>query len=214
MDIICAAELAEFTIGAAEDHIGCMAVFGDWRLIKIFRKRKLKICVFYSQKEETYCLVNPGTEFGFTRTFLDNCVNNLLQPFGASSDMKNSLFFAEKFYKKHKKKKIIFVGHSKGGAEAMANAVSVNCDCIVFNPAVVNLRAYGLEKKRQQYTAKMLSFVVEGEFLSVFRNRKKNELAQNHFLPAPYKSRKRSDRFNNHTMYAVCRALRSDFKDI
>ena len=58
---------------------------------------------------------------------------------------------------------ITFVGHSKGGAEALANAKATNKDVIVFNPAIPNYKRYGLRKK---YTAKAESYVVKGEILS------------------------------------------------
>jgi hypothetical protein len=56
---------------------------------------------------------------------------------------------------------LTFVGHSKGGAEAAANAVATNRDAYVFNPAAVNLKAYGLNSRN--YTASMTAFVVNGD---------------------------------------------------
>jgi len=46
----------------------------------------------------------------------------LKQPFGKSEDMKNSLAFVEEFMKNNPSINVTFVGHSKGGAEAAANA--------------------------------------------------------------------------------------------
>lgn len=61
-------------------------------------------------------------------------------------------------------KKITFVGHSKGGAEAAAAAVATNRDAILFNPANTNLKDYGLDGNR--YTGNMVQYVVENEILS------------------------------------------------
>lgn len=59
---------------------------------------------------------------------------------------------------------ITMVGHSKGGAEAAANAVASNTNAIIFNPATVNLSAYGL--KSSEYRASMTAFIVRGDILN------------------------------------------------
>ena len=203
-----AAIMAEYAIGAKEEHCKKAVVSGDWMLVKIYKKRKLKICVYYSESGREYCVVNPGTVFGFTATCFDNFLNNFLQPFGLSWDMWHSLAFAESFCRKHKKQKITFVGHSKGGAEAMANAVVTNRNCIVFNPAVVYYKPYGLRKKREQYTALISAYFVEGEFLTgVLQKRQKRIIKDHVMLPSQYKRGSRMAAFKNHTMYAVNRAL-------
>ena len=77
--------------------------------------------------------------------------------------MNAALNAAVEFVEDHFDSEITFVGHSKGGAEAAANAIMTNRDCIIFNPAAVNLGAYGLSAGG--YTAHMSIFVVEGEIL-------------------------------------------------
>ena len=52
--------------------------------------------------------------------------NNVLQVFGASSDMRASMSAADKFIKGNPNNEITFVGHSKSGAEAMGNAILTN----------------------------------------------------------------------------------------
>lgn len=59
---------------------------------------------------------------------------------------------------------ITMIGHSKGGAEAAANAVATNTNAFVFNPATVNLSAYGLNSST--YKADMIAYVVEGDVLN------------------------------------------------
>ena len=90
--------------------------------------------------------------------------NNFEQPFGQSKDMVDSIAFAKRFVNEHPNAHITFIGHSKGGAEAAANAVATNKDAIVFNPATVNLSAYGLSSNT--YSANMTTYVVEGEILN------------------------------------------------
>lgn len=58
---------------------------------------------------------------------------------------------------------ITFIGHSKGGEEAIANAVSTNSNAIVFDPATANLSKYNLDVNN--YTGNVTSYVVEGEIL-------------------------------------------------
>lgn len=64
----------------------------------------------------------------------------------------------------HSGYEVTMVGHSKGGAEAVANAVATNTDCIVFNPATTFLGSYGLSSKN--YSAEMYVYAVKGEPLT------------------------------------------------
>lgn len=59
---------------------------------------------------------------------------------------------------------ILFVGFSKGGAEAVANAVATNKPAIVFNPATVRLSAYDLDY--DNYDSEITKYVVDGEALN------------------------------------------------
>ena len=79
--------------------------------------------------------------------------------------MKESMEFATDFVEKHWDDEITFIGHSKGGAEATANALKLNKNCIVFNPATVNAVAYNLDSDK--YTANMTAYIVNGEALNM-----------------------------------------------
>jgi RHS repeat-associated protein len=108
-----------------------------------------------------YTLVNRGTVSW--SLFYSDIYNNLSQPIGLSNDMKASIQAAENFAKNNPYSRITFVGHSKGGAEAIANAVATGKDAIVFNPATAMLSEYGLDA--DAYEGKITSYVVEGEIL-------------------------------------------------
>ena len=84
---------------------------------------------------------------------------------GISTDMKEAISYAEGFVKTHSQE-ITFVGHSKGGGEAMANAVATNRNAITFNLAKANLPVYGLGQAKKAYSATMIHYVVEGEILN------------------------------------------------
>ena len=90
--------------------------------------------------------------------------NNFQQPFGNSNDMKASIAFAKEFVKNHPYSSVTFIGHSKGGAEAIANAVATNKNAIVFNPATAALDKYDLPI--EGYEGTVTSYVVQGEPLN------------------------------------------------
>jgi hypothetical protein len=106
-----------------------------------------------------YALVNKGS------STTSDWINNLQQPFGLSTDMWESIEYAKDFVENHWDDEVTFVGHSKGGAEAAANALRLNKNCIIFNPASVNASAYGLDPNN--YTASMTAYIVDGEILNM-----------------------------------------------
>ena len=58
-----------------------------------------------------YALVNKGT----SPTKLNNWLNNIAQPIGLSTDMKDSIKQSTKFVNAHKGNEITMVGHFKRG---------------------------------------------------------------------------------------------------
>ncbi len=140
--------------------------FGGWKLQRIITNEEgLKIGVYYRTLDEDvveYSLVNKGSTTG------GDWVNNFQQPFGISTDMKDSIREAKDFVASHSGNEVTMVGHSKGGAEAVANAVATNTNCIVFNPATTFLQSYGLTEK--DYTADMYVYAVAGEPLTTLES--------------------------------------------
>ncbi len=135
--------------------------FGRWMLADIMTNSEgLKIGVYSRTVDGVteYSLVNKGTNT------MGDWIDNIQQPFGVSNDMKDSILKAKEFVKKYKNNEITFVGHSKGGAEAAANAVATNKNSILFNPATVNLSAYNLNFG--EYSAEMNAYIVNGEILN------------------------------------------------
>lgn len=135
--------------------------FGGWQFLNFgINEEGLRIGIYIKDFDGVigYTIVNKGS-----RTKSD-WINNIQQPFGISDGMRRSIEFAEKFVKEHPDSPITFVGHSKGGGEALANAKATNRDAIVFNPAIPNYEFYGLENDK--YTAEATSYVLFGEALS------------------------------------------------
>ncbi len=140
------------------------------------------IGVYYRKRKghREYCLANKGTE----PRSLSDWINNAQQLFGYSGDMKYSIREAKKFVNKHTKNEITFVGHSKGGAEAAANAVKTNKNCIIFNPATVNLSAYGISSSG--YTSDMVAYIVKGDILHSVENAFSKPIGRIVYLPRQY----------------------------
>ena len=143
-----------------------------WKLKYIkTNEQGLKLGVYYYVDQAgiiSYALVSAGSSTDifddFDGVWDDWINNNFTQPFGYSLDMKDSIAYAKEYVACHPNSQITFIGHSKGGAEAAANAVATNKDCIIFNPATVSLSAYGLSS--DNYTSNMTAYIVKGEFLN------------------------------------------------
>ncbi len=76
------------------------------------------------------------------------------------------------------------VGHSKVGAEAAANAVASNKNSIIFNPATVNLEAYGLSASN--YSTSMTAFIVKGDILTDLERGFSKPIDKAVYLPQQY----------------------------
>ncbi len=166
-----AAEMADRsynTYDMSSDGLESRKVGDGWVLIDVWEGSEGLVIHIYVRGDgelssyagaKEYAFVNKGSS-----TWGDWC-NNFQQPFGWSTDMsesiENAVFFSNGDWGDYE---ITFIGHSKGGAEAAANAVATNRNAILFNPAAVALGEYGLNI--DTYTADMTVFVVNGEPLN------------------------------------------------
>ncbi len=141
-----------------------------WNLIDVKTGREGLRMGFYSKKHTDgtyeYAVVNRGTvnDHGLTQMKSD-WKNNIEQPFGLSADLKESMDNATYFVNQHPYTEITFIGHSKGGAEAAANAIKVNRYAIVFNPSPLSILSNNLYGSSTNYTCLINSYVVEGDVL-------------------------------------------------
>nr|WP_235715905.1 hypothetical protein [Acetivibrio cellulolyticus] len=184
----------------------------------IINDEGLKMGVYSRVKADgttEYSLVNKGT----TPTNFSDWVNNIQQPISYSDDMKDSISESTKFVNDHPNNEITMVGHSKGGAEATANAVATNKNCIIFNPATVNLSAYGLNTKG--YTANMTAYIVKGEILNNIFGSVSKPIGKVVYLPNQNKTPwwvqglsrdvvNLSNSIQNHLMGSVKKALKEE----
>lgn len=105
------------------------------------------------------------------------------------------------------------IGHSKGGAEAAANAVASNKNSIIFNPATVNLKAYGLNSSN--YKGSMTAFIVKGDILNGAEGWFSKPIGKAVYLPQQYRGGWRNlyqtsihDSIRNHSMGGVMKGLK------
>ncbi|MGQ3478931.1 hypothetical protein [Paenibacillus sp. TY11] len=125
--------------------------------------------------------------------------------------MKDSISKSSCFVANHKDSEITMMGHSKGGAEAIANAVANNKNAITFNPAVPSLGKYGLSNK--DYTASVTNYVVKDEILN--KTLGSVDTGTTVYLPTQYKinwwhsdAYKTWQMIRNHKMGSVKNALK------
>ena len=181
-------------------------LFGGWKLHgEPSYYPGLYICVFHRNIDgvDEYVVVNKGTALNFKSLMgIHNTVRdwteNILQPFGASWAMETSILFAENFVQDHPDAHITFVGHSKGGAEAAANAVATNSNAILFNPATVNFTVYGLNSNN--YTSEMAACVVSGEILETIFASISVPIDEKYSIDAPFYYRTALDK---HSINAI-----------
>jgi hypothetical protein len=78
-----------------------------------------------------YVVANKGTIWYDIRNWGDN----FTQPAGWSVDARLSISYARTVVQKYPNANITFIGHSKGGAEAILNGFATNRNVMAFNPA-------------------------------------------------------------------------------
>ena len=141
-----------------------------WRLIDVLHGREsMKMGIYIKDSDDwqnpsEYALVFRGSIIEFDIETVDVWKNNAEQLLSAkSADMWDAINYSVDFTSSHSQE-ITFVGHSKGGAEALAAAVATGKNAIVFNPAKPNLKDYNLSACN--YNGNATSYVVRGEILN------------------------------------------------
>ncbi len=155
----------DFSLEDSEDDRTVMG----WILIDEYRGRestKAGVYVRYDDMENPseYVIAFRGSTLKLNLETLYVWQNNVEQLFSSkSADMWDAINYSVDFANSHSQE-ITFVGHSKGGAEALSSAIATQKNAIVFNPAKPNYDDYGLSLVN--YTGKSISYVVRGEILN------------------------------------------------
>lgn len=168
-------EISDFDIQCAEmaehvyDHdktspLGSRLTDGWWMIDSYTGSEGMKIGVYIKRSEwwenpSEYVLVYEGSTLNWK-----DWENNVEQAIGPDSvDMQEAINYAIWFKDFAGDKKVTFVGHSKGGAEAIAAATKTGCDAVVFNPAWANLEDYGVSA--EGYKGNIKAYIVKNEIL-------------------------------------------------
>jgi len=130
-----------------------------------------------------YAVVNKGTN---KNDISVEWLNNAQQPFGWSKDMRASIEKAVEYDREYKNDELTFVGHSKGGAEAAANAVRTNRGAVLLNPMSVNLSGYHLDSYLENYSGNMTAYIVKGDILNNIFGPVSSPIGNVVYLPQQY----------------------------
>ncbi len=165
-----AAAMADHIYDWEKDSARSDRTVAGWRLIDVWRGREsMKMGIYIKDSDDwqnpsEYALVFRGSIIQFNTETIDVWKNNAEQFLSAkSADMWDAINYSVGFTNSHSQE-ITFIGHSKGGAEALAAAVATGKNAIVFNPAKPNLRDYNLSAGN--YKGNATSYVVRGEILN------------------------------------------------
>lgn len=149
------------------DNIDARTV-GDWTQVAVYcGKESLKMGIYVRKGEDInnasgYVIVFRGTN----PTDL-TCWENDIEAWNRSMDyysidLWEAIQNSKKFVESHPQD-VIFVGHSKGGGEAIAAASATGKDAITFNAANFDFYDYGVVPKN---TAGINNYYIKGEWLS------------------------------------------------
>ena len=142
-----------------------------WRLTSVWTGSESMKMGFYIRDTDDwrnpteYVVVFRGSIIEWNMETADVWKNNIEQAISSkSADMWEAIGFSKEFVARVGDIEVTFVGHSKGGAEALAAAVANDKNAIVFNPAKPNLQDYNLSA--DNYNGNATSYVVRGEILN------------------------------------------------
>ncbi len=159
-----------------------------WRLIDVQTgTESMKMGIYIRNGDDwrnpsEYALVFRGTSTWFDDGGISSEAWNNLEAAtsGSSQDMWDAMIFGQQFINSHPGKEVTFVGHSKGGGEAIVAADYMNCNAITFNAANFNFGAYVLG----QGTGTIRNYYIRGEILESTIGTA--SIGETHWLPTQY----------------------------
>lgn len=158
-----AAEMADHIYHWDQNNDKKDRIVSGWRLIDVWWGREsMKMGIYIRNSDDwenpsEYVIVFKGTDN------LQNWVNNAEAYLSSkSADMWDAINYSKGFVGSHSQE-ITFVGHSKGGGEAIAAATATNKNAITFNAANFNFSKYGLTETNK---SGIKNYYVDGEVLS------------------------------------------------
>ncbi len=160
-------------------------IIAGWKLIDVFDggdALSIKLGIYIPEDDDSanpseYVLAFRGSTVNFKELETWGVWANNLLAFtsNASPDMWAVIAIARYFDATHSQE-ITFVGHSKGGGEAIAAAEATNNNAITFNAANFNFLKYGLLGISQ---SEINNYYIQGEILSSLPGVGKSQYATN-----------------------------------
>ena len=159
-----------------------------WRLIDVWYGREsMKMGIYIRegdnwQNPSEYVIVFRGTSTWFDDNGISSEAWNNLEAAssGRSADMWDAMNYGKGFVNSNLGKEVTFVGHSKGGGEAIAAADYMDCNAITFNAANFNFSKYVSGKGKGSIN----NYYVEGEILESTIGTA--SIGTTHWLPKQY----------------------------
>lgn len=158
-----------------------------WRLIDVWKGREsLKMGIYIKdsdnwQNPSEYAIVFRGTSTWFDEDGLSSEGRNNLEAgaSGKSADLWDAMNFAKWFVDSHSQE-VTFVGHSKGGGEAIVAADYMDKDAITFNAANYSFKKYVSGKGK----GRIDNYYIEREILSPLIGTA--SIGETHWYPTRY----------------------------
>lgn len=112
-----------------------------------------------------YAFAFAGTFFEGSNRGVSSIIRNVTQLLGLSIDVYLSINDAINIVKQYSDSEITFIGHSKGGAQAIACAIKTNRSAITFNPAGLSRLTLGINPKRYNDTQGfgIINYIMEND---------------------------------------------------
>ena len=144
---------------------------GEWQPILVTTRDKEGFDAVLYRRGNDYVFATQGSEGagGDRREFREDLRANIQQSLGHSEQYHRSIAYARQLSQELWQYRLTFVGHSKGGGQAIANARATGREAIVFNPSSVS-RATA-KKEQLGKGGKIERHINRGELLHLARQR-------------------------------------------
>lgn len=137
----------------------------EYHVIQRYSTEEHLRATVYTAYNEIICAFN-GTEI----TNLKDWECNFSQLEGESIQYEEALNFARKLKDENPYKRLIFVGHSKGGGQAAYCAYTLNKEAVTFNPAGLSMLTLGKHTSLGRNTCKIDAYIYSTDVLNALQS--------------------------------------------
>ena len=137
----------------------------EYHVIQRYSTEEHLRATVYTAYNEIICAFN-GTEI----TNLEDWECNFSQLEGESIQYEEALNFARKLKDENPYKRLIFVGHSKGGGQAAYCAYTLNKEAVTFNPAGLSMLTLRKHTSLGRNTCKIDAYIYSTDVLNALQS--------------------------------------------